>query len=122
MSHGGVSLFIENNLRVFSAAAVLAYQKHPVIRRQPVAPVAAGDLDLVPQIDVIILQQLYPLSVGEGIFQIDKEAIEQIEVLNRKIPDPNALNSEISSFLTHWNSASPPRLMHSAAMQFPPNG
>lgn len=83
--------FIENDLRVFSATAVLAYQKHLIIRCQPVAPVAAGDLDLVPQVDVIILQQLYPPSVGEGLFQIDKEAIEQIEVLNRKIPDPQCV-------------------------------
>ena len=71
-------------LGVLPAAAVLADQQKILPADHAVAPLAAGDLDLVAQIYIVVLQELCGLAAGQRVFQIHEEAVEQVQVADRQ--------------------------------------
>ena len=61
------STFVVDDLRVCAIAAVFAHQQILFIRDNAVASFLAGTLDLVAQIDLVVLQQLDGLPIGQPV-------------------------------------------------------
>ena len=59
--------FVADDFRVCAIAAVFAHQQILFIRDNAVASFLAGTLDLVAQIDLVVLQQLDGLPIGQPV-------------------------------------------------------
>ena len=74
-------------LRISTIAAVFADRNERFIGCHTVAALVAGSFDLIPKVDIIVLQQLDFLPVRECIFKIDISSSQQIEILEHQSID-----------------------------------
>lgn len=73
----------DNQLRVRAAVAVFIHHKLPLIRRKPIAALAATLTDLSPIVALFIVQQLRRLPIGQAAVEVDKIPFELIQLRNR---------------------------------------
>ena len=115
--------FVADDLRVCAIAAVLAYQQIILVCHDPIAAVLSGTLDLVAQIDLVVLQQLDGLPIGQMVFQVDVEAVQQMQVVQLQIRQVERIQLRYGGSLPVRESFRPfPADARAAATQEPPKG
>ena len=77
--------FVTDDLRVCAIAAVFAHQQILFIRDNAVTALLAGALDLAAHVNFAVLQQLDGLPIGQPVFQVDIEAVQQMQVVQMQI-------------------------------------
>ena len=80
-----VPLLIADNLGVCPIAAIAAHQQILLIPHHAVTARTSRYLNLIAQIHLMVFQQLDLLPIGQGVFQIDVRAIEQVQVTYCKV-------------------------------------
>lgn len=115
--------FVADDLRVCAIAAVFAHQQILFIRDNAVTALLAGALDLAAHINFAVLQQLDGLPIGQPVFQVDVEAVQQVQVVQMQIRQVERVQFRYGGSLPVRESLRPfPADARAAATQEPPKG